>query len=94
MHAFTRHQNCCHPRARVQRPGAAGGDNVTVPAFQPLRSRNQPGVRLPTQDITATVAEAWLVDGDRAQRRAALRYLRRHQKQTSPQEAQLCRLMK
>lgn len=35
-----------------------------------------------------------LARGQRAERRAALRYLRRHKKELTPQEAQLCRLMK
>lgn len=50
---------------------------MTVPAFQPLRSRNQPGVRLPTHDVDRNTAAAWLSSGDRAQRRAAERWLRR-----------------
>lgn len=68
-----------------------GGAGMTVPAYQPLRSRNQPGVRLPTDNVDGDTARAWLAHGDRAQRRAAMRWLRRRQDQLAQTGARPCR---
>lgn len=59
--------------------------------MKPASTLHEPGVGLaPVSGIHHAIRQ--LAHGQRAERRAALRYLRKHRKELTPEEAAQCRL--